>query len=108
MKTKFQVIYWRDIPVQVKCRSGETRIARALSPRFQEAIDRAAMLVDATSTDDYLATWHNSEWQEREGDASAVADTVTAELETTYSPDRLLLLEQNGGYEAPNSMGEPS
>ncbi len=108
MTTKYQIIYWRDIPVQVKCQSGESRTARALSARFQETIDRAAMLDDATSTDDYLATWRKSPWQERDGNADQVADAVTAELETAYPADRLLTLERNGGYETGTSKGGPS
>ena len=37
------VIWWRDIPAQVTAKEGRTRTARELPPRFQEAIDPAAM-----------------------------------------------------------------
>ena len=37
------VIWWRDIPAQVTAKEGRTRAARELPPRFQEAIDAAAM-----------------------------------------------------------------
>ena len=37
------VIWWRDIPAQVTAKQGRTRTARELAPRFQEAIDAAAM-----------------------------------------------------------------
>ncbi len=100
MKTEYQIIYWRDIPAQIKVRAGDRRIARPLSQRFQETIDRAAMAVEATSADDYLATWHSSDWQEREGDPEPVAQALAAELEAGYPPKRLESLELNGGHEA--------
>jgi len=74
-------------------------MARPLSSRFQEATDRAAMLAQATTMEDYLETWRTSDWQEREGEPEQVAETIAAELETSYTPARLRLLEQNGGYE---------
>lgn len=99
MRIRYQVIYWRDIPAQVKLQAGKGRMARPLSGRFQETIDRAAMLAEATSAEDYLEMWRTSDWQEREGEPEQVAEAIAAELETRYTPDRLLLLEQNGGYE---------
>jgi hypothetical protein len=41
--TEIQVVFWRDIPAQVKARRGRERAARGLDPRFQEAVDAAAM-----------------------------------------------------------------
>jgi len=34
-------IYWRDIPAQVNGRNGSDRHKSLLTPRFQDAIDRA-------------------------------------------------------------------
>jgi hypothetical protein len=65
MSTQYQIVYWRDIPAQVKVRQGSRRVSRQLSLRFQEAIDEAAMRGQATDTDDYLAEWRSSEWQNR-------------------------------------------
>ena len=53
-------IYWRDIPAQVNAKS-RGRAARAeagqvlLKPRFQKAIDRAAMKAGITTASDYVA-----------------------------------------------------
>jgi predicted ATPase with chaperone activity len=97
--TTYQILYWRDIPAQVKVRAGRERLSRMLSDRFQEAIDEAAMRAKTTSTDDYLDEWHSSESQERVGEATAVADAVAAELEAAYTAERLEELVRNRGRE---------
>ena len=60
MSVTYQIVYWRDIPAQIKLRSENGRLARSLSPRFQEAIDAAAMRANATGTDAYLEEWRTS------------------------------------------------
>ncbi len=81
MTTQYQIIYWRDIPAQLKIRSGSARLARHLSERFQEAIDAAARHTEATGTDAYLSAWRTAEWRERDGVPEAVTDTLVLELE---------------------------
>lgn len=99
MPTAYQVVYWRDIPAQVKARSGRDRLARPLGDRFQKAIDVAAMRTGATGGDDYLEEWRISEWQEREGEPQSVVEALVAELESLYSKERLGTLAANGGRE---------
>ena len=99
MTVKYQIIYWRDIPAQVKVKSGRERVGRPLSNRFPVAIDDAAMRAGKIESNDYLAEWHNGDWQEREGELEAVADTLIAELEAAYSPQRLRTLIQQHGLE---------
>ncbi len=96
----YQIVYWRDIPAQVKVGMGRNRAARQLSLRFTEAIDRAAMRAGLFNADDYLAEWRLGETQQRDGEAEAVAEAVAAELEAAYSADRLDELARNGGREA--------
>ena len=100
MSVLYQILYWRDIPAQIKIRSGDRRINRPLSPRFQEAIDEAAMRADATSTDAYLEEWRSSEWQESGEDAEQLTDALAARIEAEYTQERLRLLKANKGYEA--------
>ena len=97
MPVTFQVVYWRDIPAQVKTRSGRERGGAALPERFQAAIDAAAMKAGLTGTDDYLNEWRTSAAEEREGELSAVAQAVAAELEALYPDERLKALAANGG-----------
>jgi len=97
--SSFQIVYWRDIPAQVKVKAGRIRTGKPLSERFQVFIDRAAMRAGLFNTDDYLAEWRTSEAAEREGEPEAVAEAVVAELEAAYPDERLEQLTQNGGKE---------
>ncbi|HEY3128751.1 MAG TPA: virulence factor [Acidobacteriota bacterium] len=105
MTTKFQIIYWRDIPAQVKVHAGTKRVTRPLSGRFQEAIDQAAMRTKATKTDDYLEMWRTSDWKERDGDPESVADALANELEMAYTRIRLETLVLSGGHENESDAG---
>jgi len=95
----YQIVYWRDLPAQVKVRAGRERISRPLSERFQVAIDRAAMRSGLFNTDDYLQEWRTSEAREREGEPGAVAEALVAELEAAYPEERLEALAARGGKE---------
>ena len=99
MTTKYQIIYWRDIPAQVKVKAGRKRAGRPLSSRFPVAIDEAAMRAGITESDDYLAEWRNGEWQERDGNPDDIADALVADLETAYPPERLRKLVKQHGLE---------
>ena len=99
MTTKYQIIYWRDIPAQVKVKSEQNRAGRPLSNRFPVAIDEAAMRAGKTEAGDYLADWRNGVWQEREGELEQVATALIAELEAAYPPERLRALIQQHGWE---------
>ena len=98
--SEVQVVSWRAIPAQVKARQSGQRAARGLSPRFQEAIDAAAMRAGLTETDDYLGEWTASPWEERPGTPERAADLRAAEIEAAYSDERLRALSDNGGREA--------
>jgi hypothetical protein len=103
MSHTYQIVYWRDIPAQVRLRSGRERISRALSPRFQEGIDVAAMLGRATTTDDYLEEWRSSDWLTGEGDPDLerYADDLVNQIEADYPQARLETLIRNEGRETP-------
>ena len=101
MPCTIQIVYWRDIPSQVKARAGRTRVSRPLTERFEKAIDAAAMRAGATGTDEYLAEWRNSAPMERAAEPEAAADTLAAELEAAYSAERLRVLIAAEGREPP-------
>jgi len=96
---RYQIIFWRDIPAQVKLKEGRNRIGRPLSSRFTVAIDEAAMRAGLTNSEDYLGQWRNSEWLERDGLLEEIADTLVAGLEDAYPPDRLRILIRQYGLE---------
>jgi hypothetical protein len=97
--TSIQIVYWRDIPAQVKGKAGRARGGRQLSDRFQVFIDRAAMRSGLFNTDDYLNEWRTSDTQDREGELDAALDAVAAELEAAYPDERLEKIVNGGGRE---------
>lgn len=80
----YQILYWHDIPVQVRARDGGGRSSKLLSPRFQDGVDNAAMAAGMTGSDAYTEGFHWGEAQERDGSAEAVATAVAAELEARF------------------------
>jgi hypothetical protein len=99
MTTQYQIISWRDIPAQVKVRTGKQRSSKPLSERFVAAIDEAAMRAGKTGSDEYMEEWRSSDWREQEGDLEEVAATLVAELEAAYSDERLEKLIKQKGLE---------
>ena len=81
--------YWRDLPSMVVARKGETTTKALLAPRFQEAIDEAAMRLGDTGADDYLAGWTRGEWTTADGSTTDVAERVATQLEEQWTPARL-------------------
>lgn len=78
---KYQILYWKHIPAQVKVsEEGKRPVSRQLPDRFQKEIDRVAMVEGLAGTDDYLNQWKWTPRQEREGSAEQVADALVEEL----------------------------
>lgn len=92
------IVYWRDIPAQVIVGKGRRGSKRPLAERFEQAIDRAAMKVNAKDSDAYLAEWRKAAPYVVEGDADAVADAEVLRLETEYDQDRIKALIANDGW----------
>src|SRR5215813_13504554 len=83
------VISWRDIPAQVIAKQGRETAKVHLSPRFQEAIDRAAMRAGKGSSDAYLADWKRSEPRPCGPDLKAEAAAEAAAIEARYTDAEL-------------------
>ena len=77
----YQILYWHDIPAQVRARGEGGRVSRPLPERFQEAIDAAAMATGLFGSDEYTEAFRWGEAQERAGSSAEVAETVAAELD---------------------------
>ncbi len=82
---EYQVLYWKEIPAQLKAFEGKRAIARALPEYFQVEIDRIAMQEGLTGTDAYLEQWRWSEKRERPGSAQQVLEEVAGEIETEFA-----------------------
>ena len=81
---QYQVLYWHDIPLQVRSRAGRERANLNLPPRFQEAVDAAAMMAGLTGDDAYTDGLRWSDPTERPGLPVEVAAAVAAEIDQQY------------------------
>ena len=92
------IIYWRDIPSQVIVQRGRKREKAALSHRFQEAIDRAAMRAGKGSSDAYLSEWRReSSAIESDDDLRELAEQQVSRFEAEFSDEQLLELIRSHG-----------
>ncbi len=92
------VVYWRDIPSQVIVQRGRKREKAMLSPRFQTAIDRAAMRAGKGSSDAYIAEWRRETTTLEAGaDSAKVAAAEASRFEQDYSDEALEVLIKNHG-----------
>ncbi|WP_282027391.1 virulence factor [Ruegeria faecimaris] len=92
------IVYWRDIPAQVIVGKGRRGAKRQLEERFEQAIDRAAMKVNAKDSDAYLAEWRKAAPFAVEGDPSEIAEQQAVRLEAEYDQDRIKALIANDGW----------
>ncbi len=77
----YKVLYWQEIPTQIKADDGVDDVTLPLDDRFMKLVDAIATKRGLHSADDFLAQWKWSEEEEREGSAGEVAEAVKTELE---------------------------
>lgn len=80
---------WRELPSMVAARAGDETVKVQLAPRFQEAIDEAAMRLGDTGSQDYLEGWQRSPWTSADGTPAEVLDRVVADLDAAWPADRI-------------------
>ena len=93
------VVYWRDIPAQIIVGKGRKASKIQLSERFEQAIDRCAMKIDAKDSDAYLAEWRKSEPVEIMGSSEGIAKSHAEKIEKEYDNNTLKLLIANNGWQ---------
>jgi hypothetical protein len=98
------LISWRDIPAQVIVKQGRETAKVPLSPRFQEAIDRAAMRAGKGSSDAYLADWKRSDPRPVGADLKAEAEAEAARIEAQYTDAELERLIRAKGLNEPTGI----
>ena len=104
---KLITVYWRDIPAQVIARQGRrTSIKKELHPRFQLAIDRAAMRARKESEDAYLADWRRESEPCGNNLEETVEQTVTR-LETEWTAELLDTVARLGGVLPKDETSRP-
>lgn len=80
----YQILYWQDVPTQVKAWDDFDEIKVELSSQFTEKIDRLAMAQKLTGADDYINQLKWGDELEREGSADEVAEEVKKELDAAF------------------------
>ena len=92
------IVYWRDIPAQVIVGKGRRGSKRQLEERFEQAIGRAAMKVNAKDADAYLAEWRKAAPYQMDGDPDEIVEAEALRLEAEYDQERLKALIANDGH----------
>jgi len=87
---KYQVMFWKHIPAQVKAWDEAGEVKRMLPDRFQAAIDAYAMKDGSTGMDSYLEAWRWGDPQERTGSPQDVANALVKELDAANPRSRLM------------------
>lgn len=94
---RLTVIYWRDIPAQVRVRAGKSRVSTPLPDRFMVAVDRAATVAGKTTTDEYVAEWRE-ETRECGPDLQAEAELEAKRIIEAYPQKLIGSFIRNGGW----------
>jgi Virulence factor len=79
--TTYKILYWQEVPSQIRAEDEREEVTVSLPARFIERIDQLAAKRGLQGADDYLAQWQWGDEQQRDGAAQDVADAVRAELE---------------------------
>ena len=80
----YKILYWQEIPSQIKAEDAGEEVNLPLEPRFMERIDELALKRRLHESDDYLAQWNWSDEIERDGAAADVAEALKTELERQW------------------------
>ena len=99
MKTcRYQIIFWRDIPVLVRVKEGRKRHTYQLNNRFQDTVYRAAFRGKVYGRWDYAEAWEPTAWTESDGTPDEIGARLCARLDAEYDERRLDRLARNVGY----------
>jgi hypothetical protein len=94
-----KIIKWRDIPAQVNGTSGDQKVQVELPPRFQMAIDRAAMVSDRKDANSYIEEMRQEVLPLEGDDVQAAVAALVASIEAEFTPDRLTEFVRCGGLD---------
>ena len=86
---KLITVFWRDIPSHIIFKTKSGKYKKQMSPRFAEAIDRAAMRAGKGSSDAYMADWRREIVKIKTDDPQSIVDQEIELLEQMFSDDLL-------------------
>jgi hypothetical protein len=82
--SRYQILYWKDLPSEIKVWDDFEQLKVALHIRFTERIDKEAMKLGLTGADAYAAQLRWGDEIERPGIPADVGAAIKAELETQF------------------------
>jgi hypothetical protein len=104
-----KIIKWRDIPAQVNGTAGEQKVQVELPPRFQKAIDRAAMVAGKKDANSYIAEMGSDSISAEEStDIEAAVATLVEQLETKFTAEVLNEFVRTGGFDPESPADTPT
>ena len=103
-----KIIKWRDIPAQVNGTSGDQKVQVELPPRFQKAIDRAAMVAGLKDANSYIAEMGSESRAAFTDDIEADVATLVHELEAAFPLEVLNDFVRTGGFDPATSELQPT
>ena len=86
---KLITVFWRDIPSHIIFKTKSGKFKKQMSPRFAEAIDRAAMRAGKGSSDAYMADWRRDIKNIEADNPQSIVDDEIELLERIFSDDLL-------------------
>lgn len=102
-----KIIKWRDIPAQVNGTSGDQKVQVELPPRFQKAIDRAAMVAGKKDANSYIAEMGSETRTPTDDDIEAAVAALVVELEATFTAEHLNEFVRAGGFDPATPDHQP-
>jgi hypothetical protein len=93
---KLKIVFWRDIPGQVVIRINRHSTRLRLSPKFIQAIERAAYRLKKHQKDVLFDPWHDVE-QPFSGDVNEQGRLLVEHIEQQYSAAVLDQLSRASG-----------
>ena len=97
---KVRVMYWKEIPIQVKAEDGNLESSSPLSPRFQQGLDAISMFDGSFGSEDYLMAFEWGDIAEVDGAAEETALAVARRYNERFPKDfvsRIRALHETGG-----------
>ncbi len=80
MTSKISILYWKEIPVQIKAENDQSSISVPLDHRFQEAADAIAMMDGSYGNDEYLDAWQWGQPTESDLDPNDAATQLAHQI----------------------------
>ena len=84
---KVRVMYWKEIPVQIKAEDEWENVSIMLDGRFQQGVDAVSMLDDSSSSEDYMMGWQWGPVTDVFGDAREVAQEMAERFNEGFPRD---------------------